>query len=386
MTHVQPIFHVHMQGGLANQMIQYLVALAVADRVEGCRISNIHIAEWNIDHLKLPIPHLKYEHRDPQYGDVASLSTLLRRGDVDCIEYTGYGQRVENFPPVERCRDVFVSEYTGRLGYGPDELVINIRGGEIMTGLHPGYVLLPIDYYDKLIQDTGLYPVFLGQLGNDPYCDALRRRFPQARFVGSMGAIMDFEAIRGSVNIVPSVSTFSWLAAWLSRATNIFMPLTGLFNPGQFRTHDFAPLGDPRFHYTWFPANYGAPVRDFEVNHRVLRDRWKPMDHEEVARLKGPNLVAHRSKDKHLAIFDEHFYKARYADIARAVAGGMPSALFHYLRTGFNELREPLKVDRAFYTRTYPDAADAIGRGEYADIYHHYCELGLQRGYLPVPR
>lgn len=384
MVKTQPIFHVQKLGGLANQMIQYLVALSVADRVEGCRLSNIRIDEWNINHPALPLPRVKYEQRDPQYVDVESLSTLLQQGDVGYIEYVGYGQRVENFLPVERCRDVFVSDYTGRLGYGADELVISIRGGEIMTGVHPGYVLLPIDFYEELIRNTGLKPVFLGQIGTDPYCNALRQRFPHARFVGSMGPVMDFEAIRGSVNIVPSVSTFSWLAAWLSHATNIFMPLTGLFNPGQFRTHDFAPLDDPRFHYTWFPANYGAPVRDFEVNHRALLGRWKPMDRAGLTRLKAPNFIVHRSKDKHVALFDQTFYKARYGDIERAIMAGMPSALFHYIRTGFAENREPFRIDRAWYARSYADAADAIGRGEFSDIYHHYSEIGIDRGYLPV--
>ncbi len=384
-SHRQPVFHVQQRGGYANQMIQYLVALSVADRVSNCLISNIDLVGWNISHPKLTLPRTIYKHIDPQHADVASLAALLNTGGIDCIDYSGYGQRIENFLPAARYRDVFRSEYTHRLGWGPNDIVFSIRGGEVLDGRHPGYVLIPLDYYDQLIQETGLNPVFMGQVGTDIYSQALRRRFSGARFVGSMGPLMDFEALRGSVNVVPSISTFSWLACWLSRAENIFMPLTGLFNPAQFPDHDFAPVDDARFRFTWFPANYGVPVADFELNHRSLAGRWRRIGRDEVTRLKTLKPVVPRSKDQHVAFFEEETYRRKYPDVEAAVQRGLPSALLHYIRSGFAERREPFRMNKAWYARTYPDAADAIGRGEYHDIYHHYAATGSRLGYRRTP-
>ena len=77
-------------------------------------------------------------------------------------------------------------------------------------------MLIPPDFYEALLAETGLAPVFMGQIEDTPYLRTLRTRFPKARFLPSLGAAMDFARIRAARFIVPSISTFSWLAAWLS--------------------------------------------------------------------------------------------------------------------------------------------------------------------------
>ena len=62
----------------------------------------------------------------------------------------------------------------------------------------------------------------------------------------------------------------------------------------------------------------------------------------------------------------------------------MPTGLYHYIMFGFAENRDPFALDRGWYTRTYPLAAIEIGRGEYIDAFHHYIEIGHQRGYEPT--
>ena len=148
---------------------------------------------------------------------------------------------------------------------------------EILAGVHPPYVLLPVEFYRDVIRETGLKPVFFGQLTPSPYLDSLRQAFPRARFISGKGAIHDFETIRRSRNIIISVSTFAWLAAWLSEADQVIMPLAGLFNPvfGDLYGdgHNLIPLADPRYVFYLFPLNVAAGSRKLRITIGVLIGR-----------------------------------------------------------------------------------------------------------------
>jgi hypothetical protein len=45
-----PILDVHLIAGFANRMIQYMVARRISAEVKGCRISNVALPEWGINH------------------------------------------------------------------------------------------------------------------------------------------------------------------------------------------------------------------------------------------------------------------------------------------------------------------------------------------------
>src|SRR6185437_3810679 len=137
--------------------------------------------------------------------------------------------------------------------------------------VHPDYTLIPVEFYTALVAETGLRPVFMGQIGANSYIERLRRAFPDARFIPSRGPLRDFEIIRRSRNVIVSVSTFSWLAAWLSDADRIFLPMTGFYNPAQFPEIDLLPLHDPRYRFYLFPVNYAVPESGAAVPRRVQR-------------------------------------------------------------------------------------------------------------------
>jgi hypothetical protein len=137
---------------------------------------------------------------------------------------------------------------------GPSELLINVRGAEILTGLHKDYMPLNLNYYEQLVDLTGFSPVFMGQVDDNPYGNALKKSFPKARFLNSRSPIADFSIILNSVHVACSVSSFSWLAAWMSfRAETIHLPLAGFLNPIQRPDIDLLPLSDGRFRYYDFP-------------------------------------------------------------------------------------------------------------------------------------
>ena len=101
------VFHVEQQGNLGNQMIQYMVALKFASLVPGCRISNVHLPTWGIDHPAVASAGPIFHQRAEQHLD-QSLSTAMREGRIARIEWRGYGQRMENFLPREECDRIFM--------------------------------------------------------------------------------------------------------------------------------------------------------------------------------------------------------------------------------------------------------------------------------------
>ena len=189
----------------------------------------------------------------------------------------------------------------------------------------PDYVLVPIDFYADLLAQTGLKPVFCGQLETTPYLKLLKKRFPQARYVPSRGAVADFEFLRASRNILPSVSSFAWLAAWLSTAERIFMPVLGVLHPLQVPSVNLLPLDDPRFSFYLFPFHYAVPVDEAAAAHKTLLGLWRLLPPERLRRL----LEAPRPPDSEW--FDEDFYLGAYPDIRQAVMEGhFPSGQHHY--------------------------------------------------------
>ncbi len=366
-------------GGLGNRMIQYMAALALAARVPGVRVEKVHLAEWGIQIPPGEIDPARTAVVASPSVPLDGLAAALRDGRIDCVDIRTYAQRMENFLPVQAYRDLFGGP--SATGAGPGELLCNIRQGDILDARHPDYVLVPPPFYAELVERTGLRPVFMGQLEPSPYMDALRARFPQARFQPSGGALADFAYLRGSRHIVPAVSTFSWLAAWLSDAAQVFLPVLGLLNPLQARTTQLLPLDDPRFSFTLFPHHFAVPVAQCAAAHASIGGLWRGVPRARLrALLNRPDPP--RDRGEYLAAFDEAFYLSRYPDIAEAVAGGhMPSGRHHYEQFGFAEGREPFAIDRAFYCQAYPIAAVELGQGDAADVVDHWVTLGRERGY-----
>jgi hypothetical protein len=133
-----------------------------------------------------------------------------------------------------------------------DKIVISVRGCEILEKCHRDYIPIPVSFYKNLVKETGLSPLFYGQIGDDFYSEALRKNFPNALFYASKDPFSDFEFLLGSRYIVPSVSTFSWLAAFLSRAEKVFLPVLGFINPLQRPDIDLLP-NDKRYSFYCFP-------------------------------------------------------------------------------------------------------------------------------------
>jgi hypothetical protein len=374
------LIQVSPMGNVGNRMIQYMVALALAERVPGARIVQIHLPEWRIQIAPFEGDAPRTEIVTTARVELDRLARDLNDGRLDRVDIRTYGQHIDNFMAPDSYRGMFNAPSPADAPGGDSELVCNIRQGDILDAHHPDYVLIPVDFYAELIELTGLHPVFCGQLEMTPYFETIKKRFPAARYVPSLGAVGDFEFLRASRHIVPCVSTFSWLAAWLSSAEQIFMPVLGVLHPFQVRSVNLLPLTDPRYRFTLFPFHYAVPVAEAPAAHGTLRGLWRGMPTERLAAM----LAA---QDAHApaaasGFFDEDFYLDAYPDIKVAVDGGhFPSGRDHYEAFGKMEGRKSFTVDRAWYCQTYPIAAVEMGQDDALDPLDHWLKLGRSRGY-----
>ena len=376
-----PVIHISTMGNLGNQMIQFAVAHALAVRIGRVRFSSVNLPFFGILHPVIEGAFPATEIVTAHAVDLDRLARALAGGVVQRVDIRTYGQRMSNFLPAQAYRTVFPVHGPVFDTAGPDEVLCNIRQGDILDGHHPDYVLIPPDFYMSVAAATGRRPVFMGQLDDTPYMRALRAQFPHARFLPSLGAAADFERIRAARFIVPAISTFSWLAAWLSDAERIFLPVLGLFNPAQNRDVDLLPLDDPRYRFFQFPVAYGCPVAEHDAAHAALRGLWRYMPPGRLEASLG-RLPPPRRKPLYVRYFDEAFYLTEHPDIARAVADGhLPDGRHHYDIAGFDEGRACFALDRAWYCRTYPIAAIEISQGEFWDPYDHFVVVGQERGY-----
>jgi len=380
------VFHLDMIGNLGNQMIEYMVALKFASLVPGCSISNVDLSEWGIVHAPLPSRGAVAAARQQQHIDIPGLAAQMNAGAIQRLEYHGFGQRMENFLDCDFYRRVFVPPFNETLGFGDDVLLCPVRSGDVVDGAAPDYPLTPLKFYADVIAATGLKPVFMGQTGHNAYTDRLRRMFPNAPFLETRGPVRDFETIRQSKNILVGVSTFVWLAAWLSEADNIHLAVSGLFNPMQSPVVDLLPFGDPRYRFHLFPLNYAVDPANLDMAHPAIEPYWRLLPpallrQQFVAAPRFPRDLA-----DFLAVYDEGYYLADNPDVCSYVkAGFLPDGRKHYAEAGFFERRFPFPLDRGWYALNYPLAAFEVAQGDYADFSHHYLAIGKERGYRAMP-
>lgn len=283
-------------GNMGNQMLQYMVALSIQRRLGDLDISGHNIPNWNIS---APSP-ADFSNRPLRLGghliDADQIVRILASERVRDVLFHALGFRLRNLETPDFYRKIFRTDIDVA-GYGPGHVVINVRGAEILGRKHKYYRPLPFSYFDTVIENSGAHPVFMGQLGDDPYSERLRIRYPQAMFLPSQGPLKDFEILRRSHEISVSVSTFSWLAAWLSEAKTIHYPVCGMLDPILRPDIDLLPLHDDRYiFYSFRSRKWAATNGDFEDLWRPGRNCTIGLADLETIRLRADRMVlAHRA-------------------------------------------------------------------------------------------
>lgn len=247
---------VRHKGRAGNRLFQYFFCAELARRSGNHYVADVYIPDLGIESDTKAAEHGNLFGIEGMHDfDIASLAATLRDGDYTGATFRGFAMRLEYYDRAF-CKHLLNMKAGAGTGFGPEFLVINIRAGDIFNGphpdlvslgygglygadhmykgVHPDYRPLPLCYYEKLIKETGLKPVFVGETGSHKaYEEALHRRFPNAVFTGTRTPKEDFLTLMGSSHIALAISSFSWLGAWLSDARTIHIPVAGLFDPHQ---------------------------------------------------------------------------------------------------------------------------------------------------------
>src|SRR5665213_477755 len=190
-----PVFHVDRRGALANQMIQFMVALKFRSMVPECRISNVILPAWDIEHPPIDGGEPVEVQRSELRLDLHDWAARIRAGTLRRVVFSCFGQRMEHFLHPAYYRSVFKTPLGSPVGFDERYLVCHVRAGDVLDGNIPNYTLTPVEFYSDLVEQTGLKLVFIGQTAENFYTMRLRERFPTAKFIEMRDIMTDFETI-----------------------------------------------------------------------------------------------------------------------------------------------------------------------------------------------
>jgi len=383
-----PIIRLTKQGNPGNIMMIYLAAIKMQEALGGGTICNVKIPIFDIDipDLYESGQHAVHDKEDTNSKLSGRLPTrayasALEKVQAKVFMLEGFYQNIDNFPSRSSFDydKYFPLIENSSEGGSDEELVISIRGGDILKLIHPHYAMLPPEFYAFLIQKTRKRPVFYGQLDESPYMAELRERFPTAKFIPSRGVAEDFDYLRKSTHIVPSLSTFSWLAAWMSKAKNIYLPVAGIFSPTQHPSSMLLPIDDERYEFYSFPIYYALDIEHYRTYLDPVRNCWERTE----PRLLSPTLRnRHESFDASLGLFDPDDYlrmNPRLAD-DHAKFGGV-GLLNHFTTHGYWSGSRSFKFSDRDYAMRYPKASLEVALGKYSSLLDHYLHVGRHMGY-----
>jgi len=325
---------------LGNRLYQFFAARTLIERCGVGTVSNADFPEWG---LFLP-------REDPER--YRKILWIKETEDFD-IDYIAHQIKNEpstyviNKSPLQKQSLYLSKDYYNALlpiisagvrVCGENEILINIRSNELLTGHPDWYPLTPVAFYQDIVSSTGLSPVFMGQLPPCRYIANLREAFPDAEFIDSQGVIQDFDTIRLARNIIPATSTFSLAAAWMSNASVIFLPLNGFLNPAHRRDIDLVPIYDQRYKFYSFPMNYALPEDEALKHHEKMAGKWCEISRQRVMAIqrnapflgKAPSVNSFDNSG-----FNERAYVHEHLDVALDISNGWyDSGLHHYLDIG----------------------------------------------------
>ena len=175
----RPVLHMASPTHYANLMIRYMVAAKLAERLPGLQISAVDMPYWNIRHPTIdPRPCEKVcRITAEQHMAFDQIGYLWEKSLKTRFEWYGYGQRMENFPTKEICRQLFQADHSIGLSTSDNNIVCPIRGGEILQAIHPGYTTVPVNFYSDIIEEIGLDPIFMVRPATIPTCDDCAKDF-----------------------------------------------------------------------------------------------------------------------------------------------------------------------------------------------------------------
>lgn len=380
------------EGNLGNITLMYLTALKLKMRMGFGKIYHVSIPIFGIDCPDFDTGGPQGGFHDTRDGcdrrngalPMNAWKKIIPKSRASFFSLEGVYQNIRNYPSRSELNyDVTFPLLTNTPGGGEDELVINIRGGDILQGISELYPMIPVEFYKYIAQKTGKKVIFHGQLDESPYMDELKAAFPHATYLPSMGIKQDLDFLRRSKYIIPSISSFSWLAVWLSHAKKIYFPIAGLFNLGLHTGSMLLPFEDERYEFYSFPIYRATHINHYRSYIDPIRNAWEYIPRHAIAA-----IVAAREDhvDEYLQAFDVEDFLKMYPEMQPDYdQWGIQALVSSYINRLYFAGYKPLLVDEDFYSRSYPSAAREVAEYKYKSLMEHYILKGQFQGYQPKP-
>lgn len=338
------IFRISGLGNLGNRMMQYMSASYFQNIFPGSSLANVCLPEWGIEHEDISeeiLNDLKVIEINDSFIDELEVVTKIEEENPDVVYFPEYLQKIFLFGNPEFWREKFVNKENVNIKFSEDEIVVNIRTGELLKGLWQ-YPLLPVEFIEKVIKEVNLKPVFVGQIEKNAYCDELKEIFPNARFIHHVSPLFDFEVLRRAKNSLVAISTFSFLANWLSESSKIILPVYGFFNfPGTDGGIDLLPMDDERFVFYLLPFVGGMSEAKMKTISKEISIKSYNISKQELKNVRT-RFLNHIEPNNDIYIFRE-WYLGKYLDASMDIAKGYYlNATDHFLRKGIWEGRMPV--------------------------------------------
>jgi len=245
---------VNYLGQLGNNLFQYAFGRILAEEL------NYKMFCKQIPDFPNAIPttpgmvHMYPEKEIPGHiVDVPSLTTE-RRLDQKLV-LSGFFQRYEYYKNhKEKIKEWFKLERKD-IGQTENDIIMHIRlGDNVSTFADNNPFIMPPEYYEKALENTTFDKLYI--CTDSPDHDFVKKFSKYNPVITGQSAINDFKILGSFNKIIMSQSTFSWWAAWLSDATEIYTPVpqpgnNKLINEWSIGRPDIATFVDdePRYKY-----------------------------------------------------------------------------------------------------------------------------------------
>ena len=187
---------IEQTGRLGNHMLQLMLARAVQRYSRrDVRICGYDMPAWGLKaEVNFVVPK-----NSPQFGghliDARYVARMIDRYAVRCLRMNNLCLRLGSLLPASEYVDLFPPATDQGTPFSDDTLVINVRAGEILKDVHPNYGPLPFSYYRTLIAETGLNPLFIGEIKTELMPVRCVRYFPMLGSPRGL-AYHDFQVLR----------------------------------------------------------------------------------------------------------------------------------------------------------------------------------------------
>jgi hypothetical protein len=240
------MINVNYKGFLGNNMFQYSMGRIIAENLGYQLNANPIIGFPKTSHqisgklFNHPVQVIR--------GNVFDLSRVIADKNDRLIYLDGFFQRYEYYPKYKsQIKEWFSIDNRITNDYDLDEesIVLHIRLDDYKN-VNGGYSVLPYQYYKNCISKSNCKKVFIctdepsselldefkkefGATICNQYRIPLDNCFPEIneRFKNNIASTLrDYKVLNSAKKIVLSQSTFSWWAAWLSDAKEVYFPLS----------------------------------------------------------------------------------------------------------------------------------------------------------------